>query len=137
MTRTRSALSLIALFLVALFALPARAEELPIAVVDIRNLPVTGAAPVLTSSITGGSTAYPVKAYRVQVWVVGTDSLFNLDLGTDLAPAAFNGSSGALVAARVYTFVFEATSADEINFTFTTTTTIGRLTVTEIRAGVM
>lgn len=114
----------------------AHAEELPLKIVDLRNLPATGAAAILTSTFAGADVGYPAKAYRVTVLVVGTNSVFNLDRGDDLAPGAFN-SGTALTAGCEYTFTFEATAEDDINFTLTTTTTLGRLIVTEIRAGVM
>jgi len=137
---TRAGLLALAILVAGLFAWPvvrtARAEQLPIPKADLRNLPVTGAAPILTSTVAGGSVAYPSMAYRVTVYVVGSDSVFNVDYGTDLAPVALN-SGTALVAGRLYTFTFAATSADALNFTLTTSTTLGRLIVEEIRGGVL
>lgn len=129
-------LFLCALLLVLLCGLPLRAQDRTTTRVDLRNLPVTGAAPVLTSSVGAGNAASVGVAYRVTVYVVGTNSVFNVDYGTDLAPVAMNGGT-ALTAGVLYTFTFAATTNDALNFTFTTTTTLGRLIVEEIRGGAL
>lgn len=143
--RTHMGKLLLALLL-CLVALPqiarAAGDPLPERAVDLRNLPVTGAASVLTSSLTGGRSPdgstvnYPSFAYRVTVCVTGTDSVFSVDFGTDVVASKLN-SGTALTADCLYTFTFAATSADSVNFVFATTTTVTRLIVEEIRGGGM
>lgn len=115
----------------------AQAQDRPTTRVDLRNLPVTGAAAVLSSTDTFvGGEPHASTAWRVTVYVVGTNSVFNVDFGSDLAPVAMNGGT-ALTAGCLYTFTFAATKDDTINFTFTTSTTVGRLVVEQIRGGVL
>lgn len=114
----------------------AQAQDVrPTTRVDLRNLPVTGGALILSSTDTfvGGDSTYS-RAFHVSVMVAGTNSVFSLDRGTDLAPGAFNEGT-ELTAGCEYTFTFAATKNDTLNFTCATSTTLARLVVEEIRMG--
>ena len=135
----RLALALFSLLLVLGINLaPAVAQDVPqpTLVVDLRNLPVTGAASVLTSSLTTGNLRGNSLAYRITVVVTGTASVFSVDHGTDVIAGKLNTGT-QLSTDCVYTFTVAATEDDAINFVFTTTTTITRLIVEEIKGGVL
>ena len=141
MNRTYLALIFAVSLLVGVFALPTHArapDPPPTLVLDVRNLPVTGGAAINTSTIVyvapGGRTGS--TAYRIKIVVVGTNSVFNIDHGTDLAPSAFNTGT-ALTAGCEYTFTTAVTDQDAVTFTLTTSTTIGRLIVERIQGGVL
>lgn len=136
---------LLTLLLMLSFAPHLRADQGSAATkqIDLRNLPTaqtegagTGTSAVLSTALTTGPTGGRGIAYRVTVCVTGTDSTFGIDFDDDgtLPPQLFDRGT-ALVADCLYTFVFEATEDDEVNFTFGSTTTIVRLIVSEIRGG--
>lgn len=109
----------------------------PIRRARVFDTAVTGAAPIVTGSITTKSTLTS-GAYRITVALSGTNSVFNLQVigastepgGARTVTTAFNGGT-ALTAGQIYTFTVGADRQWTYNFTCTTTTRVAYLLVDE------
>jgi hypothetical protein len=111
---------------------PALADRKPSARSRVVDLPVTGAAAILTSSLTPQASA---SELLVTIAVRDTNSVANVivstSAGTTFTLALNDGT--ALTAGRIYTFGVGCDSNDTYNFTLSTTTHLARLYVHERR----
>jgi len=150
MTRRNKTIAalLAALFLCAVPPLVNRATAADPAIgrVAITELPVTGAASILTSSITvHNAPARPATALRITVGLINTNSVFNVEItGASGSAVTYSLNSGtALTAGSLYTFVIGIDRQDQedaalsYNFNATTTTTLGYLSVQEVQDGAL
>lgn len=102
---------------------------------EVFNTAVLANTDILAANLTQDARASS-SAFRVTIAIKTTDSIVNLRVSQGVTEDGFDFNDGtALVAGRLYTFVFGASRTFGFNFQAETGCTIGYLCVEEIISG--